>query len=36
MLKDFRNYRIAYKSTLRMQGFCRSWEIRRAYCEVRA
>jgi len=36
MLKDFRKYRISYKAILRMQGFCRSWEIQRAYSEVRA
>ena len=36
MLKDFRRYRITYKAVLRLQGFCRSWEIRRAYNEVRA
>ena len=34
--QDFRAYRIAYKAILRLEGFCRSWEIRRAYAEVKA
>ena len=36
MLKDYRKYRILYRAVLRMQGFCKSWEIRRAYMEVRS
>jgi len=36
MLRDYRRYRIIYRAVLRMQGFCKSWEIRRAYNEVRA
>jgi len=36
MLRDYRRYRLIYRSILRMQGFCKSWEIRRAYTEVRA
>jgi len=36
MLRDFRRYRSLYRAVLRMQGFCKSWEIRRAYNEVRA
>jgi myosin heavy subunit len=34
MLRDYRRYRIIYRAVLRMQGFCKSWEIRRAYNEV--
>lgn len=36
MLKPLLHYKRAKRCILRLQGFCKSWEIRRAYCEVRA
>jgi hypothetical protein len=35
MLQDYVKYRARRRAILRMQGFCKSWEIRRAYLEVR-
>jgi len=36
MFGDYRRYRITMRAITRLQGFCKSWEIRRAYLEVRA
>ena len=35
MLKDYRFFRRYIRAIQRLQGFCKSWEIRRAYVEVR-
>ena len=35
MLKDYQHFRRYKRAILRLQGFCKSWEIRRAYVEVR-
>ena len=35
MLKDYAAYRRYMRAVQRLQGFCKSWEIRRAYVEVR-
>ena len=35
MLKDYQVFRNYKRAIARLQGFCKSWEIRRAYVEVR-
>ena len=35
MLKDYQHFRRYKRAISRLQGFCKSWEIRRAYVEVR-
>jgi len=35
MLKDYQKFRARKRAVQRLQGFCKSWEIRRAYVEVR-
>ena len=35
MLKDYQHFRRYKRAIQRLQGFCKSWEIRRAYVEVR-
>ena len=35
MLKDYVAYRRIRRAITRLQGFCKSWEIRRAYIEVK-
>ena len=36
MLQDYVKYRTYRRAIQRLQGFCKSWEIRRAYMEVRS